>query len=160
GGDVFRLKGGLGGEIEGFDVGPFEADDVEGEALLLASPLRMLAKPGFKPAAEVAESKGGGRAIDKVSLGHGVEFFFAENGAKAGKVFLHGSEDAPPVLAIVEFEAFERGEAVVGLDEARRVTAHVAHAGNATLHVVAGCERSHDRASHLLLDGGELHTAF
>src|SRR5262249_37714874 len=91
--NVFGFEGWRGGAVESFDIGPFEADDVEGETLLFAGPLRMLAKPGFELGAEIAQREGRGRAIDEVGLGHGVEFLVAKNGAEAGKVFLHSGED-------------------------------------------------------------------
>ena len=83
----------------------------------------------------------------------------AKNGAQAGKILAERGEHAKPILAIVNFEAFERGEAVVRLDEARSVTLHRAAIWSAALHAFGGGERLHHRASHGALKLHQLHTA-
>ncbi len=45
--EIFRCKAPAGTVVEGFDVGPFEASDVERERLLLPCPFRMRTQPGF-----------------------------------------------------------------------------------------------------------------
>ena len=76
-----------------------------------------------------------------------------------GKIFGESGEHAEPVLAIVNFQAFEGSQAVVGLDDLRRDGAHRAAIGCDRTHAFGTRQRSHDGASHAALQVEKFHTA-
>ncbi len=78
----------------------------------------ILFEEGNEVCADVAEVPGLGAAGLEIGDGEAVEFAFAEDGAEAAEIFGEGPEQSPPVLLVVDLEALEGGEAVVGFDEA------------------------------------------
>ena len=139
----------LGGGVKGFDFRPFEADHIESELEAARGVARMFCEPGFEARAEVAHGEGARGAIDEVVLGEGVEAAIAEDGAETGKIVGKGVENAEPVLAIVDFEALEGSEAIIGLDDSLGDGGHFFAAGSDAAHAVGGRERGHDGASDL-----------
>jgi len=149
----------FGGAVEGFDLGPFEANHVDSELVTACSVARVFAEPGYEAGAEVAHGEGTRGAVGEVVLGEPIKTTITENRAQAGEIVGEGVEDAEPVLAIVDFEALEGGEAVVGLDDfAGDVGERPAIWSNAT-HALGGREGSHNRIGDVTLESGEIHTA-
>ena len=62
-------------------------------------------------------------------------------------------------MAIVDFEALEGGEAVVGLDDFFGDGGDGTAIGGEVAHALGASERGHDRASDLALKSEEVHTA-
>src|SRR5277367_235067 len=119
----------------------------------------MFFQPAHQARAEIAQREGPRWAIDQIRLGHGIEAAASEHGAHAGKILGEGREDAEPVLAIVNFQALERSEAVVGLDNLIGHGTHRAAIGRDGAHAFGARQRSHDGASHTALQVKEFHTA-
>jgi hypothetical protein len=65
-----------------------------------------------------------------------IEAAVAENGANAGKILGEAGENAEPILAVIDFQAFEGSEAVVGLDETGGDPAHGASVGSEAAHAL------------------------
>ncbi len=99
--------------------------------LARAGVFRMLAEPGFELRTDVAHGERSRRAIDQIGFGDFIEGAGAEDGAEAGKIFGEAGQDAEPVLAIVNFQALERSEAIVGLDD---------FIGDGAQRAAVGCE--------------------
>jgi len=53
----------------------------------------------------------------EIGAGQSVEFPIADDGPQARIIIIEAVENAEPVLAVVDLQAFERREAVVGLDD-------------------------------------------
>ena len=77
----------------------------------------------------------------------------ADDGLEGGAVFSECSEDAEPVLAVVDFEALEGGETAVGGDEGGGDRGHGASVGGGGAHLLAGSEREQDGGGHFALEG-------
>ena len=158
-----------GRRVEGLDFTPFETDHVEGQeqsriparAASQTRPckLGMFAEPGFELAAQVAHGEGTRGAIGQIGLRKDVEAALAQDGAEAGKILGEAVKNAEPVLAIVDFEALERREAVVRFDEPRSEFGEGLAVGRLRAHAFGWRKRGHDRAGDFALDGGEIHTA-
>jgi hypothetical protein len=124
-----------------------------------ASVFGVIAEPGFEARAEVAHGEGARGAVGEIVLRQFVEAAIAEDRAKAGEIVRESVEDAEPVLAIVDFEALERSEAVVGFDDFIGDRSERTAVGRDAAHAVGGRERGHDRVGDVALESGEIHTA-
>src|SRR5258708_7010856 len=132
---------------------------IESKHAPIANPARILSQPGFQLRAEISERKGARRTFRKVSLAHGFESPPAENGSQAGKVLGQASENAKPVLAIVDFQAFEGSQRVIRLDVPGGVSTHASAAGRFTLHAFSPREGLHHSGGNGPLESMELHPA-
>ena len=95
------------GPIERFNFGPLEANHVDRELIAAAGVARMFAEPGFESRAKIAHREGTRRAIGQIVFRECVEAAIAEDRAQAGEIVGEGVENAEPILAVVNFEAFE-----------------------------------------------------
>ena len=71
---------------------------------------------------------------------------------RSGKILFEAGVEAEPVLAIVDFEALERSQPVVGTDDGLGLTQIGGAITTAARHGFAARERMHDRCSHAALD--------
>ena len=95
------------GVVKGFNKGPFDAGDIEGETMAAAGELGIGGEPVGEIGAEIAQREGAAGVRGEVGDGKGFKGARADDGAQRGKIFGEGAEDAEPVLAVVDFEAFE-----------------------------------------------------
>ena len=103
--------------IEGFDVCPFKSSHRDRRFSVGRRVLWIFAQPRDERVAEVAQGKGARRISFEVCAHKFFETARADNGLEAGEVFFEGGEKTEPVLSVVDFEALEGRETVVGLDE-------------------------------------------
>src|SRR5882762_5707684 len=105
--------------------------------------------------AEIAESKRAAWMRGEISVHQCFETLGADDCAQARKVFMKGRLQAKPVLAVVDFEPLEGGEAAVGTDELAGNRLHraaiPAASGVVRLHLFFRRERLHDGRAHLSL---------
>ena len=119
----------------------------------------MFFEPVHQARTEIAQGEGLRWAINQIRFGHRVESAAAQHGAQAGKIFGERGKHAEPVLAIVNFQALEGSQAVVGLDDLIGHSAHRAAIGRDGAHAFGARQRSHDRTSHATLQVEKFHTA-
>src|ERR1700722_9192519 len=81
----------------------------------------------------------------------------ANDRTQCGKVFSQRAEYAEPILAVIDFETLEGGEAAVRSDEGSGNIAHSPTVGCGAAHVLIGGERLHHGCGHFALDGFEGH---
>jgi len=123
-----------------------------GEMLARAGEFRMFAEPGFELRTDVAHGERSRRAILQIGFGDFIKGAGAQDGAKAGKIFGEAGQDAEPVLTVVNFQALERSEPVVGLDDFIGDGTHGAAVGCDLAHPFTWRERSHHGGRHLALN--------
>jgi len=58
-----------------------------------------------------------GEALSYRAFHHRIEAAASQHGAHARKIFGESGKHAEPVLAIINFQAFERSQPLVGLDD-------------------------------------------
>src|ERR1039457_3220263 len=89
--------------------------------------------------------------LSKIGDGQGLESSFTYDRAESGKVFGQRSENAKPVLSVVDFKALEGAEASVGRNERLGDCLHGATVGSVRAHLFIGRERLHHGRSHFAL---------
>ena len=104
------------------------------------------------------------RAIGEIGAHERVEFGAAENGLESGKILFEAGVETEPVLAVVNLQALERREPVVGADDGLGLAQIRSAIATAARHGFAARERMHDRSGHAALDllqlaGGLAHRA-
>jgi len=117
GGHLVGREGRPGRIVEGFDVGPLELGHFDGELGVGRGVIGVCGEPRRQARAEVAESEGCGGAVGEVVAHDALKAARADDGLEAGEVLLKAGVEAEPVLAVVDFEALEGAEAVVGADD-------------------------------------------
>ena len=156
---IFGLERRFPQTVERFDIGPLQAGHVQRQTLPLSSPGRMLLQPAHQPRTKIAQRERSRRAIHQIRLGHRIEAAASQHGAHTRKIFGESGKHAEPILAIINFQAFERSQPVVGLDDLRRDGAHRAAIGRHRTHAFGVGQWSHDGTSHVALQVEKFHTA-
>jgi len=95
----------------------------------------------------------------KIAFAHGLEPASAKNSSQTGEVFGHATENAKPILPIVDLETFEGTQTVVRLDVPRGPSAHASPVGCLALHAFRPREGLHHGTGNGPLESMELHTA-
>ena len=141
---IVNRERGEGAAVEGLDLGPFESNHVLGEMKAGAYQVWMFVDEGGQMPAEVAHCERTRWMSGQIFLGEFIEFQSAEDRTQAGEIIVKRIDQAKPILAVVDFDAFEAGEAVVGFDEFGGDLAHVAVVGPFSLHAPLMRKRAHD----------------
>src|SRR5450631_4651105 len=81
----------------------------------------------------------------------------ADDGPQGGKIFGQGTENAEPILPVIDFKTLESVEFAVRRDERLRDKLHRAAVGRLFTHVFVGREGLHHRGGHLALQFSETH---
>src|ERR1700741_1419253 len=155
----FGLERSFGSTIEDLDFGPLQTNHVERQLMTAGGRFGILAQPGFQARTEIAHGEGTRGALREIRLGKGIEAAVAQDGTKARKIFGKAVENPKPVLAIVNFQPFERSETVIRLDDLTRDLGHWPAVRRKAAHALRAREGSHHRASHPALGSEKLHTA-
>lgn len=153
-----KLAGGDGaalGGVEGVGLGLLQPGHVERDGLVRRGVGGGFRNEGGEALAEVAQVGRGGGVFREVGDEEPVKAGLAEEGAEAGVILIEAVEEAEPVLAVVDFEPFEGGEAVVGLDEILDERGGIGSPWLAGAHAVGFGQRGHDHAGDLALEGGQ-----
>ena len=116
---VFWLQRPLAGRIKRNNVCPFQLRHIECQNRVRPRMTRVCAQPRFKPTAEIAQSKRFRRTFQKIRLRHALECGPAQNGNQTREVVAQRFQQAEPVASVVDFQALERFEPGVRLDQAR-----------------------------------------
>ena len=149
---VFRTEGALRCCIEGLDVRPFQARDVQRQSLARGNVLRMRAQPGRQAAAEIAQGITARRTCGQICLGEPLETARAHHRPQTGEIAGQRIQNAEPILPVVDFEPLEGSKPVIGLDEILGFRVHRATAAIPGLHAVVRRERCEDRSGHAPLN--------
>ena len=151
GGDLVEGERGVLGVVKGFDEGPLDAGDIDGETVAAAGELGVGGEPLGQMRAEIAECERTAGMRGEIGDGQLLKGACAEDGAEGGEVLSQRAEYAEPILAVVDLEAFEGGEAAVGGDEGRGEVGSGAAIGGAGAHLLIGGKGLHDGGGHLAL---------
>src|SRR5271168_855665 len=138
--------------VEGLNAGPFDASYIERKSRARPCKLRILREPVEKPGAEIAKRKGAAGMSGKIRIHQCFESLCADHGAQCGEIFMKGSLQTEPVLAVVDFEPLKGCETAVGGDEVAGDFGHVAAIPTASnilrLHLFVRGERLHHGGAH------------
>src|SRR5581483_8931426 len=96
------------------------------------------------------------RIFFEISEDHAVERALAEDRSQTRIVLVHAVDHAEPVLAVVDLDALEAGEPVVGLDERGGDDGSGLAVGPAFVRAHPAGQRPHDHAGGETLEGLEL----
>ncbi len=93
----------------------------------------------------------------QIGDGQRLEGACADYGLECQKVLGERAEDAEPVLAVVDLQPLEGGEAAVRGDERLGHGGHGAAVGGGGAHLFVRREGKHDGGGHLALKLGQAH---
>src|SRR5580700_385697 len=151
-GEVVGVERGLFLGVEGFDMRPFEAHHVAGQLSVGTDEIRVKLEPGFEARTEVAQRERLRGTFCQVGAHQRVEFGSADNGLEAGEILFEAGVETEPVLPVVNFEALEGGEAVVGANDRVGFSEVGGAIAPAARHGFRAGERMHDGGGHAALD--------
>src|SRR5450631_1325151 len=103
--------------IKGFNKCPLYAGYVNGEAVATASKTRIRSEPLRQLRAKITQRERTARMCGEISNRQALKRAGTNDREECGKVLEQGSENAKPILAVVDFEAIKGGQATVWCNE-------------------------------------------
>ena len=107
--------------------------------------IRPLFQECFESAAKIAKGEATGRISIEIFDGQSIEFGLPKHGLQSAVIVVKTIDQSKPVLAIVDFDAVETGQSIVGLDEFGDHVGGGAAIDPGLLHLAAGAQSAHDR---------------